>query len=667
MAPIARDMAPAPARPDVAPEHPRTRYTWLLVLVIAAGITASLAVSYALSRNAERHWIARSESEAQRLSTMLLGWIDDSYAPLSGLAALVENSSRSEPEAFLNAFDAMESRATTDLLGAAAMLERDRKGEWVLAISSGNFVFLDNDAADGFVKLRPLIELALARRNQFVLGPPVGSEDGKPMSPVMIALTNVKTPTILVGKLEYATLQSALLGTPTPPGFYLTLKGKFMKAPEIRPIIQAEPDQPLVEELVTRAATGGADLEIVWGVTKQYGNGPDEALAAMTLIGGITATLLIAMFMASLIKRNRVINEKVELATAALRLTGEELAEKNVELARAHQLVRHAFGRYVSEEVAESLLRAPEALDLGGEEREASILMSDLRGFTAMAARLSPHEVIEVLNLYLEAMVDVIGRHQGTINEIIGDAILVIFGAPVVCDDHAEKAVACGLAMQLAMTELNERLVAKGAVELEMGIGVHTGRVIVGNIGSLRRTKYAAVGNNVNLAGRIESFTIGGQLLISEDTRGKIKAPLRIDGQCRVEPKGASRSLLLYEIGAMGEPFALSLPSRAVPLHPVASPLPVRFTVLEEKFVGRTVHEGQLTALSTLEAGMESHLRPAVLSNLQISVAVTPLGNPSGEIYAKVVELFEGTPSRSKIRFSSVTPELKTWVRALSL
>jgi adenylate cyclase len=217
------------------------------------------------------------------------------------------------------------------------------------------------------------------------------------------------------------------------------------------------------------------------------------------------------------------------------------------------------------------------------------------------------------------------------------------------------------------MTEVNQRLVAKGTAELEMGIGVHTGRVIVGNIGSLRRTKYAAVGANVNLAGRIESFTIGGQLLISEDTRRKINAPLRIDGQCQVEPKGASRSLLLYEIGAIGEPFGLSLPSRAVPLHPLASPLPVRFIVLEEKFVGRTVHEGQLTALSALEAGMESHLRPAVLSNLQISLAVTLLGNPSGEIYGKVVESVEGTPSRVKIRFSSVTPELKTWVRALSI
>ena len=340
------------------------------------------------------------------------------------------------------------------------------------------------------------------------------------------------------------------------------------------------------------------------------------------------------------------------------------LAEKNAELARAHELVRRAFGRYVSEEVAESLLRAPEALDLGGEEREATILMSDLRGFTAMASRLTPHEVIEVLNLYLETMVEVIGRYQGTIDEIIGDAILVIFGAPVAASDHAEKGVACGLAMQLAMADVNQRLLAKGASELEMGIGVHTGRVIVGNIGSLRRTKYAAVGANVNVAGRIESFTIGGQVLVSEDTRKMIAAPLRIDGEFHVEPKGASRSLLLYEIGGIGAPFDLSLPSRAVALHPLASPLAARFTVLEEKFVGRTVYEGQLTAVSVAEATMESPLSLAVLSNVRLIVAATTLGNPAGEIYGKVLESSERTPNRARIRFSSLTPELKSWLGA---
>jgi adenylate cyclase len=342
------------------------------------------------------------------------------------------------------------------------------------------------------------------------------------------------------------------------------------------------------------------------------------------------------------------------------------LAGKNAELARAHELVRHAFGRYVSEEVAESLLRAPEGLELGGEERETTILMSDLRGFTAMAARLTPHEVIEVLNLYLEAMVDVIGRYQGTIDEIIGDAILVIFGAPVSCDDHADKAVACGLAMQLAMRDVNQRLVAKGASELEMGIGVHTGRVIVGNIGSLRRTKYAAVGSNVNLAGRIESFTVGGQLLISEDTRGKVNAPLRIDKQFQVEPKGAASSVLLFEIGAIGGPFDLSLPSRSKPLRPLAPPLPVRFTVLEEKVAGRTVHEGHLSEVSDLEASVQSPLALAVLSNLKIIVSETPQGNPSGDIYGKVLESVVDTPGRARIWFTSISPELKTWLRAPS-
>src|SRR5262249_20715976 len=160
--------------------------------------------------------------------------------------------------------------------------------------------------------------------------------------------------------------------------------------------------------------------------------------------GGITATLLFGMFMGVLIRRNRVINEKVDQATAALRVSGEELA-------RAHELVRRTFGRYVSEEVAESLLRTPEALELRGQEHETTILMSDLRGFTAMAERMSPGSVIDVLNLYLETMMDVIARYEGTVDEIIGDALLVIFGAPIARDNHAGRAVACGLAMQLAM------------------------------------------------------------------------------------------------------------------------------------------------------------------------------------------------------------------------
>jgi len=305
----------------------------------------------------------------------------------------------------------------------------------------------------------------------------------------------------------------------------------------------------------------------------------------------------------------------------------------------------------------------PDGLKLGGEEREVTILMSDLRGFTAMAARLTPQEVIGCLNLYLESMVEVITRYQGTIDEIIGDAILVLFGAPMPCEEHASKAVACGLAMQLAMPDVNRRLVSQGAPELEMGIGIHTGRVIVGNIGSSRRTKYAAVGSNVNLAGRIESFTTGGQLLISENTREKIKAPLQTIGQFQVEPKGATRSLQLYEVGGIGAPFNLSLPSRTETLCPLAQPLPICFTVLEAKFLGRTVHEGRLAALSESEAGIESDLSLVPLSNLKIELRPVAGANPGGEIYAKVIGAVAGASGQTRIRFTSLSPELKAWVQ----
>ena len=348
------------------------------------------------------------------------------------------------------------------------------------------------------------------------------------------------------------------------------------------------------------------------------------------------------------------------LARVKTHLTVDQLRR---DLARAHELVRRAFGRYVSEEVAASILESPEGLELGGEERVVTILMSDLRGFSSLAARLAPRQVIEFLNLYLEAMVEVITRYGGTIDEIIGDAILVIFGAPVASRDHAAKAVACALDMQLAMPDVNRRLAARGAAELEMGIAVNTGPVIVGNIGSTRRTKYAAVGETVNLTGRIESFTTGGQLLISETTREAIETHLRIDGQFTVEPKGAKRGLQLHEVGGIGAPFNISLPERAASLAALAQPLKVRFTVLEEKFLGRTVHDGRLVALSATEAGIESATALAALSNLKMDFDAAAGSNPAGEIYAKVIKAAgEGAP-QARIRFTSVTPDLKAWIQ----
>ena len=200
-----------------------------------------------------------------------------------------------------------------------------------------------------------------------------------------------------------------------------------------------------------------------------------------------------------------------------LEVTLGKALERVVERKKAAH-ARETVGRYLSDEVAEALLAGPEATELGGERRRVTILMSDLRGFSALSERLAPERVVDVLNIHLGVMGNVIAEYGGTIDEYIGDGILVLFGAPVAREDHARRAIACALAMQLAMDEVNERATAIGLPRLQMGIGISTGDVVVGNIGSERRMKYGVVGSPVNETGRIESATVGGQILVSEST-----------------------------------------------------------------------------------------------------------------------------------------------------
>jgi adenylate cyclase len=163
-----------------------------------------------------------------------------------------------------------------------------------------------------------------------------------------------------------------------------------------------------------------------------------------------------------------------------------------------------------------------------GGKRKITMLMADLRGFTSLSERLPPERVVTLLNRYLTTMVSVIKQYQGTIDEFIGDAIFVLFGAPIWQEDDAQRAVACGIAMQLAMASVNEQNRQDGLPEIEMGIGIHTGQVVVGNIGSAERTKYGVVGSQVNLTSRIQSCTTGGQTLISEATRREVGPILKL-------------------------------------------------------------------------------------------------------------------------------------------
>ncbi|MCZ6876263.1 MAG: adenylate/guanylate cyclase domain-containing protein, partial [bacterium] len=185
---------------------------------------------------------------------------------------------------------------------------------------------------------------------------------------------------------------------------------------------------------------------------------------------------------------------------------------------RQRDFIRDTFGRYISQEVVDELLSSPDGLKLGGELREVTFLVSDLRGFTALSSRREPGEVIQIVNRFLEPMVDTITHYQGTVDEFQGDGILAFFGAPLASSNDPVRAVACAVAMQRALVEINTEQRRRGLPELHMGIGINTGEVIVGNIGSEKRTKYGALGTPINMAYRIESHTVSGQVLISPST-----------------------------------------------------------------------------------------------------------------------------------------------------
>jgi len=328
-----------------------------------------------------------------------------------------------------------------------------------------------------------------------------------------------------------------------------------------------------------------------------------------------------------------------------------------IEGLRQRDFIRDTFGRYVSPEVAQELLASPEARRLGGEKREVTVLMSDLRGYTRFAELGDAADVMVVLNGVLARMTEVIIAHGGTINEFIGDAIFAIFGAPLAHPDHAERAAAAAIAMQRAMVEVNEAHAQRGLPRFEMGIGINTGEAVVGNIGSEQRAKYAVVGAAVNLAARVEACTVGGQILLSPHTYARLRELVEVGEPFPVEVKGIAEPLLLYELRAIRGGFAQRLPEPTADDEQLPVALPFVCRVFEDKRLGDATLTGTAVRLGRrhVDVRIEGVLRP--LSNLRFQLNYPGLGYDSGDLYGKVVgtESYEGTPV-TRIRLTSVDP-----------
>lgn len=323
-------------------------------------------------------------------------------------------------------------------------------------------------------------------------------------------------------------------------------------------------------------------------------------------------------------------------------------------LEASYDFIRKVFGRYLSNDVMQRLLYDGDGLTLGGERREVTILLADIRSFSVISQQLSPEDCVRLLNNYFAVMTDIIMSYQGTVDEFIGDGILAIFGAPLSDALHSDHAVACALAMQQAMPHVNEYNVASGLPAIDIGIGINTGPVVVGNVGSELRTKYGVVGHHVNIASRIESCTVGGQVLASADTLAKMQATPHWRKTLEVNVKGSTEPLQIYDLTGIGVPFDIILPERDVPMEFLAEPVELSVRLMQGERLSQSVGVGYVIALNGRELLLELDLSLSALEEVQLML---PDEGEDSLAYARVMGVDEA--SRYHVTLTSSVGRLR--------
>ncbi|MBA4371847.1 MAG: adenylate/guanylate cyclase domain-containing protein, partial [Thermodesulfovibrio sp.] len=228
---------------------------------------------------------------------------------------------------------------------------------------------------------------------------------------------------------------------------------------------------------------------------------------------------------------------------------------------RQAQEIRRIFSSYVSPKIVKELIEHPEKAKLGGERKMATILFSDVIGFTSLSEKREPEDVVALLNEYFEEMTEIIFKWEGTLDKFVGDEIMVLWGAPLDQPDHAERALRCALDMSRKLDEMRSDWAGRGVEGLDCGIGINTGEVVIGNIGALgKKMDYTAIGDHVNLAARVEKLTrqYGTRILITGNTYRAVKPEgTAITGQDKrewvffselgtVRVKGKEQEVIIY-------------------------------------------------------------------------------------------------------------------------
>lgn len=293
------------------------------------------------------------------------------------------------------------------------------------------------------------------------------------------------------------------------------------------------------------------------------------------------------------------------------------------------------------------------------ESKHITILLSDIRGFTALTETYSARVVVDMLNRYFTCMSRIIVRYGGTIDKFMGDSIMVLFGAPITHTDDVERAIGCAVEMQQAMTEFNQQNSQLNLPEIFIGIGINSGLVMAGTVGSDIHNEYTVIGDEVNLVSRIEAQSLRGQILLSENTFHLANNYVETGPPNTVTVKGRRQSVTLYELLSTEKPHAMKVPRREARNSPRAVVhIPVFFQQLEGKTVLPEIYRGEVVDLSY--NGMQAEIPVPLIpsSEIRITLALQLMGGESSEIYARIIKIEEKDEGyQASMEFTFIEPQ----------